>query len=286
MEPPFTLSKCRIAILGLGLMGGSLAMALKGKSACLYGVDPDPGVIDLALEERIIDRGSTYPEEIVPEADLIVLAAPVTGILDLIEDLPRLHPGRPVVLDLGSTKQQIIDAMEELPNRFEAVGGHPMCGKEVSGLQNAEPGLFRQAPFVLIRLPRTTPRALRLAEQLIQAVEARSIMVEAETHDRWAAASSHLPYLLACALTNATPQEAYALIGPGFRSATRLAAASTKMMHDILLTNTAPILESMARFRREIDRLEELLKSEDWPALDMELERAAWRQKDLSGGKS
>jgi prephenate dehydrogenase len=281
-EPPATLAQARVAILGLGLMGGSLALALGGKAAALVGVDPDPQVIELALDEKIIERGSCRLEEILPEADLVILAAPVRAILDLLARLPELHPGCPVVLDIGSTKQQITRAMADLPERFEVLGGHPMCGSEKPGLANASADLFHNAPFALTPLPRTTPRARRLAEELVLAVGARPLVVPAETHDAWTAATSHMPYLLACALAACTPPAAAPLVGPGFRSTSRVAGTSPRVMLDILSTNTPQVLEALSRFRQELTRLEELLGGEDWPALAGALEQAARRRGELS----
>jgi prephenate dehydrogenase len=283
MEPPIALANCRITILGLGLMGGSLAMALKGKAAVLYGADPDAEAVELALRSDLLDQGSTNPAEVVPHADVVILAAPVSGILSLLSDLPQLHSGGPVVMDLGSTKQRIAEAMENLPLRFEPVGGHPMCGKEKSGLKNATPQLFQGAPFALALLPRTTPRARALAEQLIDTVGAHPVIMDAEVHDRWTAATSHMPYLLACALANATPQEAAPLVGPGLRSSTRLAASSTRMMLDILSTNSVPVVDALGSLRKELDLLEELIKHEDWQTLASNLERAARNQNSLAG---
>jgi prephenate dehydrogenase len=285
MEPPFALAHCKIAILGLGLMGGSLAMALKGKTATLYGADPDTQAVELALKSKLLDHGSTDPGEVVPQADVVILAAPVSGILSLLADLPRLHPGGPVVMDLGSTKQRIADAMANLPLRFEPVGGHPMCGKEKSGLKNASPELFQNAPFALTLLPRTTSRARALAEQLIEAVGAYPVLVDAQVHDDWTAATSHMPYLLACALANATPQEAAPLVGPGLRSSTRLAGSSSQMMLDILSTNPVQVVGALTRFRKELDLLEELIKHEDWQTLSSTLERAARKQNSLAGAR-
>jgi prephenate dehydrogenase len=285
MKPPAALHNCRIAIVGLGLMGGSLAMALKGKAAAVVGADPNHDVVRRALHTKIVDQGSTHPGEVISEVDLIVLAAPVKGIMRLLEELPQLHPGTPVVMDMGSTKQRITAAMAELPDRFEPVGGHPMCGKEKAGLENASTELFRGAPFALTLLPRTTFRARALAEQLVLAVGGHPVIIDAQAHDNWTAATSHMPYLLACALAAATPREASPLVGPGFRSTTRVAASSSQIMLDILSTNTGPVLEALAHFRREIDLLEALLKREDWETLAVTLELAARRQRRLAGEK-
>ncbi len=180
-----SLARKRIAILGLGLMGGSLALALRGKCAALLGIDPDPRVIQFALERRIVDRGAAHPAELLSQADLIVLAAPVRAILNILRSLPDLHPNPAMVLDLGSTKVEIAAALAGLPERFEAVAGHPFCGKETSSIEHAEARLYQSAPFVLVELPNSTPRACELALELVEAIGAQPLWLDAETHDRW-----------------------------------------------------------------------------------------------------
>jgi len=273
--PALRLEERVVAILGLGLMGGSLALALRGRCAALIGVDPDPQVVELALSRRVVDRAAVSPHGLLSQADLVILAAPVGAILSLLGALPDLHTGTAVVLDLGSTKRDILNAMQALPPRFDPLGGHPMCGKEKASLASAEAGLYRGAPFALTPLERTTPRARRLAEQLVQAVGARTLWIDAETHDRWVAATSHLPYLLANTLAAATPLEAVPLVGPGFRSTTRLAPATLTMMMDILTTNGENILESLQRFRETLDTIEHSLNIGDMETLRLQLAQGA-----------
>lgn len=257
-EPEFLSQSC-VAIVGLGLMGGSLAKALAGKCRDILGVDPDARAGELALREGMITRFSTQPAEILPQADLIVLAAPVRKIIELITMMPDLLPGKAVVIDLGSTKQEICQALDSLPARFDPLGGHPMCGKTESGVTYADAALFHGAAFALIPLPRTTQRARLLGEELVQAVGAKVLWLDASLHDRWVASSSHIPYLLAIALALATPPDAGPLIGPGFRSTTRVAASSVVMMQDILMTNQAFVLEAVERVRNSLQVLEEAL---------------------------
>lgn len=283
MSEPDFLTPARVAILGLGLMGGSLALALRGHCAAVWGVDPDPLARQLASERQAVDRVSADPAEALPQADLVVLAAPVGAILALLRDLPGLHPGSPVVLDLGSTKAEVVRAMAGLPERFDPLGGHPMCGKEKASLEYADPALFRDAPFAFTPLPRTRPRARLLADQLARFLGARPLWLDAETHDRWTAATSHAPYLLASALSAATPGESAPLVGPGFRSTARLAAASPGMMLDILVTNRQQVLEAVGRFRRSLDALEAHLAQGDWEALERLLAQGAGRYTDLTG---
>jgi prephenate dehydrogenase len=266
-----------IAIVGLGLMGGSLALAMRGKCAGLIGIDPDLQAIDLALANRIVDRASTSPAGLLSQADLIVLAAPVGAILSLLNNLPDLHTGSAVVIDLGSTKNEVSRAMLALPARFDPLGGHPMCGKEKASLAYAEAGLYRDAPFALTPLERTSPRARALAEQLVLAVGARPLWMDAETHDRFVASTSHLPYLLANSLAATTPLEAGPLVGPGFRSTTRLAPASLTMIMDIIATNRENILESLMRFRQTLDTIEQSIITGDKETLRLQLAQGAER---------
>jgi prephenate dehydrogenase len=250
------LKNARVAILGLGLMGGSLALALRGKCSLLAGMDRDAGTLEKAISLNVVDQASIDAGQILPQADLVILAMPVRAILSYLVNLPELHPGSPVVLDLGSTKNEITVSMERLPARFDPIGGHPMCGKEKSSLEYADASIYQGAPFALTPLPRTTRKARNLAEEMVQAIGAHPVWIDAGTHDRWVASTSHLPYLLACALAAATPQETAPLIGSGYRSTSRLAASSVEMMMDILETNREPVLAALDRFRSQIDFLQ------------------------------
>lgn len=259
-EPVFAHN---VAIMGLGLIGGSLALGLRGRCKKLLAVDNDSRTIDLAREDKIVDQISDDPAEILPQAELVILATPVKTILESIRLLPELHPGSPVVLDLGSTKTQICTALDRLPARFDPIGGHPMCGKETSGLAQAEADLFKGAPFALSKLPRTSQNACKVAEGLVKILGAYPLWLDPETHDRWTAASSHFPYLVSLALVLATPDEATPMIGPGFRSATRLASSSPNMMLDILTTNRKNVLQAITQFQTILCLIEELLTESD-----------------------
>jgi prephenate dehydrogenase len=272
------LAARRVAILGLGLMGGSLALALRGRAAEVLAADPDPATRALALERQVVDRIAAHPLEIVGQADVIILAAPVRVILEhiqLLGDLARRtqrldkpkQPGSIIVLDLGSTKQAIFEAMKTLPEQFDPLGGHPMCGKETSGLAYADAELFRGATFAFTPLERTSPRAYTFAEALAEAVGAVHLWIDPVAHDRWVAATSHLPYLLANALASVTPAEAAPLIGPGFRSTSRLAPASLPVMLDILRTNRQPVLEALHRYQSQLDVFEKYLTEGDFTEL-------------------
>jgi prephenate dehydrogenase len=280
-NPGSDLSTCRIAIAGLGLMGGSLALALRGRCQRLLGIDPDPATRDLALKWGIVDAASADPRDILPVTDLLVLAAPVQAILDWIEKLPGLATGALMVLDLGSTKVQITEAFQTLPERFDSLGGHPMCGKEKSTLAHAEVALYQGCVFAFTPLQKTSWRLRRLAEDIARAIGAMPMWMDPATHDRWVAATSHLPYLTANALAYVTPQEACPLVGPGFRSTSRLASSSLPMMMGILASNRENILDYLTLFSAHLEVLRVCLERQDWAALNSYLAIGSERQAAL-----
>jgi prephenate dehydrogenase len=274
MEDDFKLQDSRIAIIGLGLMGGSLALALKGKCAALYGIDSDHAAIELARAQRVVDQADSDPSILLPAVDLVVIATPVPAIIEFIQKLPSLLQKPCIVLDLGSTKRNILQAMAALPDYFDPIGGHPICGKEKLGLRNADASLFQGAPFVITALERTTKRARSAVEHIISIVGARLIAMAAEDHDRILASTSHLPFLLSSALALSTPQEFVPLVGTGFKSTSRLAGTPSHMMMGILQSNRENILNSILAFRNALDQIESALQTENYMQLELSLNQS------------
>jgi len=262
-NPGFILARSKIVIIGLGLMGGSLALALRGKCAALYGVDPHRATLEFALSQNIVDLADGDPAKLLPEADLVILAVPVSAILTLLEQLPGFIPNPCIVLDLGSTKRLIVEAMSRLPERFDPIGGHPICGKEKLSLANAERTLYYAAPFLLTPLERTTSRALSAANQIIKAIGAKATVLDATEHDRILASTSHLPFLLSSALALITPQDVMPFIGSGFKSTSRLAGTSSSMMLGILQSNRENVLSALFFFREALKEIESAIQNED-----------------------
>ena len=274
MEDGFQLQDSKITIVGLGLMGGSLALALKGKCAALFGIDADRATLELALEKGIVDRADANPANILSESDLVVLATPVLAILDYIKELHQLIQRPCIVLDLGSTKKEIVQAMSALPGNFDPIGGHPICGKEKLGLEQADGRLFDRAAFVLTPLERTGLRARQAAEQIVSAVGAYPIEMDADEHDRVLASTSHLPFLISSALALSTPSDYFAFAGTGFRSTSRLAGTPAHMMLGVLQTNRENILGAIRSYRESLGELENALDTKDDPRLEQMLSRS------------
>ncbi len=280
-EEPGFLHRMKVCILGMGLMGSSLALALRGKCKQINGIDPDPQVVEYIRSNHILDQVSSETTDLLPQADLIILAAPVGAIIRLIQALPDIHPYNAIVMDLGSTKTEILKAMQLLPERFDPIGGHPMCGRETLGPQHADPAIFQGSPFVLSPLARTSEKAKTVAQELVQCTGAVPLWLDAVIHDYWAACTSHLPYLVANALAAATPNEAAALARAGWQSTTRLAHTSTSMMMDILATNRENILHAVRRFQTQLNYIEALLQEEDQTELKQQLDEGTGRYLDI-----
>ena len=263
------LAESRVAIVGLGLMGGSLAGALRGKCRAVIGVARRDETLAEARAHRLIDEGTTELADGVRNADIAILATPVRTIIELVRSIGPLLPAGALLLDLGSTKTDIVSAMAELPPHVQPLGGHPMCGKELSGITAADPRLYQGKTFILTPLPRTAPDALALGKELVAAIGAQPLVLEPARHDRLVGVLSHLPYLLACALvrtadaTTSADPAAWEIVATGFRDTSRVAASDVTMMTDILLTNRDAIIGALAAYRDQLDFLMELVRAGD-----------------------
>ena len=254
-----------ITIVGLGLMGGSLALALKDKCSGITAVEVDAHARHIGLERGLVNHVTKNLEDGLKHADILVLATPVRAILETLEKLNRLsyHTNRELlVLDLGSTKAEVASAMALLPKTFSGIGGHPMCGKETSGLEYADASLYKDAVFVLTPQSNTDKKMLDLARQIISAIGSIPIEMDAEKHDRLAALTSHLPYLLACSLVLTVSSEGdvdpivWKMVSSGFKDTTRVASSDVQMLIDILETNKASIKNALGEQRIAMDKLE------------------------------
>ena len=254
-------------------MGGSLAGALRDRCRAVVGVARRRQTIEAALARGLIDHGATDLSSGVRGADVVVLAAPVLAIVRLLGEIGPLLDVGCLLMDVGSTKAEIVRKMAELPDHVQPLGGHPLCGREVSGVAAADPALYRNRTFVLTSLARTSEDALRLGIALVEAVGAVPLILDAERHDRLLAVVSHIPYLAACALVGAAGTAASAdpavweTAASGFRDTSRLASSDVTMMVDILLTNREPVLEALATYQGELRELARLLRSADQAGL-------------------
>ncbi len=285
----FSLKDSTVVIVGLGLMGGSLALALKEYGVCRrVGTLVRRAEAARQAEQRgVVDFAATTPADALPAADMVVFSTPVRVILQqMVAYAPHYKPNA-IITDLGSTKQEIIRVMNDLPPHVHPVGSHPMCGKEVAGLDAAEATLYRGAPWILTPLPRTPLEATETVRQMALSIGARVQELPADRHDRLVATISHLPHTLASVLVLTAQEVArddpavWEVASSGFRDTSRVAAADVTMMLDILLTNRTPVLEMLSRFRRRLEDVQQALSESDETTLRQLLETAAQQRRQL-----
>jgi prephenate dehydrogenase len=264
-----------VAIVGVGLIGGSLALALKevGVAGHILGFDLDQNNLAQAVKLGIIDHACSGAEELFA-ADLIFLATPVLAMPAALTAIaPHLKPGA-ILTDGGSVKGAVISALEPLlPPTLRYVPGHPISGTERSGAQAAFATLYRGKRCILTPTERTDPEALALVTALWQAVGSEVMLMDAEKHDRILAAISHLPHMVAYALVNAVgaydryEENILLYSAGGFRDFTRIASSDPTMWRDIALTNRDALLEMIERFEADLTQLKEAIRTADAPTL-------------------
>jgi prephenate dehydrogenase len=287
-EPPFALRDATVAVVGLGLMGGSLAMALRVRKACrkILGITRNAATRQAALSRAVVDAASA-DLALVAEADIVVLATPMRTILEQLPQVGAIAREGAIVMDLGSTKFEVTRAMETLPAHIEPIGAHPMCGKETFGYDAADADLYRDAVFVLTPLARTSASTVACAESLAVTIGARPIILDAARHDKIVAAISHLPFALAATLMTTADELAqaddllYVLAASGFRDTSRLAAGDVTMMLDILLTNGENVTAALRAYAHHLDELARLIDRQDEAALRVVLQDVAMKRRKL-----
>jgi len=267
----------RVTIVGLGLIGGSLGMALRRKRLAheVVGLSRKPSTIAQAKRRGAIDWGSTSAREAVHDADVVILATPVDTIVPQARRVARFMKPGSVLTDVGSTKARIVNNLEHaLPKRIAFVGAHPLAGSEQRGIAAARAALFDGSVCIVTTTPRTDQRALQTVVRLWKRLTRRVVVLDPTTHDRLLAAVSHLPHLLAFCLVEATNHGALPLAPRSFLDATRVAKSDPDLWDDIFLSNRTALLAAIERFERRWRSLRRQLAEGDRVALRRFLSRA------------
>lgn len=253
----------RVAILGLGLIGGSVGACLRRAGMHVTGFDPDSTHASLARERELVDVAVPSVRQAVEGATTVLLAAPLSAIIELLPRVDALAPAGALIMDAGSVKRSVGQVMGALPGAARMVGGHPLAGDERSGPKAASPDLFAGSRFILSPTPRTEPAVLERARQIVHALGAEPEVVDAAVHDRVLARTSHLPQALASALAVSLDPGDMAFSGPGLRDMTRLAASDPTIWRDILLLNGDEVVDGMRRCAAQLSRLAALVQLQD-----------------------
>lgn len=266
----------RIAIFGVGLIGGSLALCFKSKpGVTVVGHSVNPASARKYVDRGVVDHATVSIAEAAADADFLFLCVPVGRLEDYVDELTRL-PLKPgcIVTDVGSTKASVVRHGEKLNDRGAAfIGGHPMAGSERSGVEAASSYLFENAYYVLTPTEGTPPEAVDRLRELLRWTKAHVVTMDAELHDEVVAAISHLPHLIAVGLVNqiAGYNESnvlYAsLAAGGFRDITRIASGDPLIWRDILIRNRTVLLRLLEDWKGEMDRFRAWLENADGEAV-------------------
>jgi prephenate dehydrogenase len=279
----------QMVVVGVGLIGGSLALAARkaGLVEAVVGVDSDPGHREVAVAQGMLDRAADRLSGSLDHADLVVLAVPVETITALLPEVARHADGGCLVTDVGSVKGPILAAGDLAFPDGRFVAGHPIAGRERSGPGAARADLFDHANWIVTPSGLTRPEALERLARLWQGVGSTVVRMEAAWHDGVFAAVSHLPHLVAYALMNAVVgmphwEEQVRFSAGGLRDFTRVAASDPAMWRDIFLMNRDPILQALAAYRDVLGRLEDAIRIGDGDALIAALAQARIARGEIS----
>lgn len=251
----------RITIMGLGVMGGSMALGLKSKGfqGEIIGWDRSPKTINQAKTAGAVDRGYQDPRLALKDTELVVLATPVGTYGDILEKIAPFLSPRMMVTDVGSVKGYVEKVIKDsLPENIPFIGGHPMAGSEQSGFTAADAELYQGATYFLTPGPRTPAGTLEKIKNFVKALGAEPVVINIKEHDEIVARISHIPQLSAVLLTSMLQGEEHqrsrSFVGGGFKDSTRIASGNPRMWKDIFLLNKEEVLSG-------IETLEELLKA-------------------------
>lgn len=276
----------RIAIIGTGLIGASIGMRLREKSEIknleVVGSDREFDHAKRAEKIGALDSAVRDPRQAVHDASLVILATPVLSLRGVMVDIaPALEEGA-IVTDTGSTKAEVMTwAERELPDQTSFIGGHPMAGKTDSGPAFADPNLFEGARWAIVPARDASEGALRTVRSLAETMGAREMFMDAEEHDAYVAAISHLPMMAAMAMfTMAHDSEAWPemskLAAGGFKDMTRLAGTEPNLAFDIAVTNRTQIVHWLERYREALRELQERLSDDEDEELFRHIAMASW----------
>jgi prephenate dehydrogenase len=272
-----------IAIIGVGLIGGSLGAAFKKvyPSLRVTGYDQDIKILATAKSLKVIDQDSPTLEAAVVDADVIFIATPVSAIVETVRKVVKVAKQQAIITDVGSTKAKIVTEIESfLPSHLSFVGGHPMAGSEKNGVKAANPDLFKNRHYILTPTQNTDSQAFQTLHSLLTDIGANVLAIDPQRHDQIVAIISHLPHLVAAALVNLAGKERtnhetlLLLAAGGFKDTTRIAAGNPRIWLDICLENKEAILKALDKLKDELERYSTAIKELNEVELKEKLEQA------------
>lgn len=263
----------KVAIIGTGLIGGSIALAIKKKGLArqVVGVSRHKKTLACARKSHAIDKGS-QDLSIIRDADLVVLAAPVNTILNLADKILKFVPDDCVVTDVGSTKKEIVYKLSRVFPNY--VGSHPLAGSEKRGIKNIQADMFEKSLCILTPAKNSSPKALKKVESLWNSLGARVVFLNPDKHDKILSFVSHLPHAIAFSLVDTVPDRYLKFATNGLKDSTRIALSDARLWADIFLSNRKNMLKSIESFLHSLSGLKSAINKKDEVAIIKILKKA------------
>ncbi len=270
----------KVAIIGTGLIGGSMALEIKKKRLAgqIIGVSRHRNTIIWAEKNRIIDKGS-QDLAVIKDASLVVLAMPVETIMRFSKKVSKLIRKDCIVTDVGSTKKEIVSKLGNIFANY--VGSHPLAGSEKRGIMNVQPCLFEGSLCILTPTKNTSPKALKKMKSLWNQLGARVVFLKPDTHDRILSFASHLPHAVSFSLINSIPDNYLRFAANGLKDTTRIALSDSRLWVDIFLSNRNNMLKSIESFQDNLSRIKSAINKRDERALIRILKKAKAKREAL-----
>ena len=273
----------KIGIVGLGLIGGSLGLDLRGLGHQVLGVSRQQRTCQVAIERGVVDQASVNLS-LLAAADLVFVCTPIADIVPMVQQLiPHLTPDT-IITDVGSVKQVVVARVTPLWSNF--VGGHPMAGREYSGIDAAVSGLFAGNPYVLTPVETTPPLALKVVEQIVRSLTSQVYLCRPTDHDQAVAWISHLPVMISASLIQACGREtdpvvvelSHQLASSGFRDTSRVGSGNPELGVMMARYNRDCLRRSLLNYRHSLEQVIQLIEQEDWQSLEQILQQTQSRR--------
>lgn len=273
----------KIAIIGLGLIGGSIGLGLKksalGPEVKIVGIPRRPETIELAKRLGAIDEGEMDLKKGVAGADIVFICTPINLIVATIKEISASLKKGAIVTDVGSSKEDVVTAANKIMQKGAYfVGGHPMAGKEKTKLDAAEGGLFEGKIWVLAVNSKTSRKALDVLREIINKLGAEVVEMDFKKHDQAVAGISHMPLAIAASMVNAVAgvsnEEMKKCAASGFKDATRIASGDPQLGKDMFITNSKPVAKMISQFKKALSEMEKAINAKDEDKISALLTRA------------
>ncbi len=271
----------KVAIIGVGLIGGSLALAIKKRKLAneVIGIARHKKTLSLARKMHAIDYGSQDIGKVC-DADLVILAVPVNAIMELAPVISKIISPGCIVCDVGSTKRQIVSKLDKLLPDY--VGAHPLAGSQKQGVINSQANIFEGSLCILTPTKNTSRAAFLKIKRLWSCIGAKVVSLSCDTHDRILSLTSHLPHIAAFSLMNVIPEKYLTFASGGLKDTTRIAASDTRLWNDIFLSNQKNIIKAIELLQDKLSRIKSVIAKNDAKALLRTLNQANKHRKKLN----